>query len=95
MDFRSEQGGQMQPDSDIERRFRRTHISQHDFTRAGEFIAAARNYDVATLEHEALLIAAIIYYARPFSGNEKNKKGEKPPPSDPELDASPTGFEDA
>ena len=75
----------MQPNSDDERRFRRTHISKHDFGRAYEFVTAARGHAVDTIEHEALLIAAIIYYARPFTLNEKAKKGEDPP-SDARLD---------
>jgi hypothetical protein len=84
----------MQPNSDIERRFRRTHISKHDFGRAGEFLTAARGHGVATIEHEALLIAAIIFYARPFTLNEKAKKGQDPL-SDARLDEGLADFDDA
>ena len=60
-------------DRDAGGRFKRAHISSYDFERAEEFIVAASNYVVASIEYEALLIAAIIYYARPFSGNERDK----------------------
>jgi hypothetical protein len=36
-------------------------------------IKAARRHQSDTLEHQALLIAAIIMYSRPFSANEKEK----------------------
>jgi hypothetical protein len=84
----------MQPNSDIERRFRRTHISQHDFGRAGEFVSAARNFGVETIEHVALLIAAIVYYARPFTPNEKEKKGQNPQ-SDARLNEDLANFDTA
>jgi hypothetical protein len=84
----------MQPNSDDERRFRRTYISKHDFARAVEFVSAARNHDVATIEHEALLISAIIYYARPFSGNEQKPKKDRDPPSDARLDESLAEFKE-
>jgi hypothetical protein len=85
----------VEPNSDDERRFRRTHISKHDFRRAGEFVRAAREHEISTIEHEALLIAAIIYYARPFSGNEKDrKKHQPPPPSDARLHESLANFEE-
>ena len=57
--------------SDHNRRFRRLQISRNDFKRAIEFIAAAIGHDADSIEHEALLIAAVICYARPFSPNEK------------------------
>ena len=49
----------------------RVHISHRDFKRALDFIAKARVHVENTIEHEALLEAAIIRYARPFSPNEK------------------------
>jgi hypothetical protein len=61
----------MQPD--IEKRFRRSKISVDDFTQAIEFIKEAQKHQFKSLIHEALLVSAIIYYARPFSGNELDK----------------------
>jgi len=58
----------MQPD--IEKRFRRSHISAYDFDRAIEFIKEARKYHFRSIIYEALVNSAIIYYARPFSPNE-------------------------
>jgi hypothetical protein len=75
-------------ESALERRFRRSFISRQDFERALEFIAAARRHEVASIEHEALLVSAIIHYARPFSDNEKPRKGgvyESDPRIDPEV----------
>jgi hypothetical protein len=51
----------------------RVHISARDFDKAFEFAEAAGKHDVASLEHEALLLAAIVCYGRPFSGNDKGK----------------------
>jgi hypothetical protein len=62
--------------------FSRTHIASEDFKSAARFIDAARRYTVATTEYEALLHAAIIAYARPFSCNELAPDS----PSDPRID---------
>jgi hypothetical protein len=62
--------------------FSRTHIASEDFKSVARFIEAARRYTVATTEYEALLHAAIIAYARPFSCNEQGAD----PPSDPRID---------
>jgi hypothetical protein len=62
--------------------FSRTHIAREDFEGAAKFIDAARRYTIATIEYEALLHAAIIAYARPFSGNERGSD----PPSDAKID---------
>jgi hypothetical protein len=56
--------------------FKRTHISRRDFEAALRFIRAARLHDNATPEHEALLIAAVLMYARPFSSNERNTNAD-------------------
>jgi hypothetical protein len=64
------------------RRFRRTHISRRDFAKSIGFIDAAAKHDLSAPEYEALLLAAIISYARPFSGNEQGKL----PPSDSRLE---------
>jgi hypothetical protein len=55
---------------------KRVHISARDFEKAGRFVSCAMKHDVASLEHEAALLAAIICYGRPFSGNEI---GDNPP----------------
>lgn len=70
------------------RTLRRTNIAAHDFERASSFIEAAAKHDIATLEHEALLINAVILYARPFSNNEA--PGNRNPPADRfiEVDAA-------
>jgi hypothetical protein len=48
----------------------RIMLSRDDFQRAGEFVKAARSHPEANIEFEALLHSAILFYARPFSGNE-------------------------
>lgn len=60
-------------DPDVTRRFNRAHISKRDFKKAIGFIEAAMRHDLASIEYEALLISAIVNYARPFSGNERGK----------------------
>lgn len=77
----------------LERRFRRSFISRQDFERALDFIAAARRHDVASIEHEALLLSAVIHYARPFSGNEQAKKG-RVFDSDPKIDSEIAEIDD-
>ncbi len=69
----------------------RTQISGDDFRCAKKFINAVRGYAVGTTEYEALMHAAIIAYARPFSGNERGTD----PPSDPKLDPALVAFEGA
>jgi hypothetical protein len=76
-------------DADTFKRFHRTHISQDDFDDALGFIRAARKYFRESLEFEALLIAAIIAYARPFSRNEQGKN----PPVDARLAADLMPFQ--
>ena len=63
------------------RRFNRTHIARRDFEKAIAFIDVAETHLIYTVEYEALLLSAIIYYARPFSGNERGAA----PPSDSKL----------
>ena len=53
------------------RRFNRTNISMHDFEHSTKFIDAAEKHGVDSPEYEALLMAAIVLYARPFGPNEK------------------------
>lgn len=69
----------------LQRRFRRSHISSHDFARAVEFLAAAQRYAIDSIEHEALLEAAIIHYARPFSGNERGNAPDSASRIDPAI----------
>jgi hypothetical protein len=59
----------MQPE--IEKRFRRSHISAYDFDRAIDFIKEAHKHKPRSIIYEALMIGAIIYYGRPFSTNER------------------------
>lgn len=80
----------MQPD--IERRFRRSHISAYDFDRAIDFIKEARKHHPKSLIYDALLTSAIIYYARPFSPNEHWKNPD--PLSESTIDKTLRGFED-
>jgi hypothetical protein len=47
----------------------RVKLSIDDFKRAGEFLGAARNHAAASIEYEALLHSAILFYARPFTDN--------------------------
>jgi hypothetical protein len=55
----------------------RVLLSKEEFKRATDFIAAARRHDVTSIEHEALLHSAIIFYARPFFNNERGRKASK------------------
>jgi hypothetical protein len=59
-----------------DKRLTRVHISARDFDKALKFIEAAGKHDVAAIEHEALLLSAIVCYGRPFSGNEKGKNAK-------------------
>jgi len=54
----------------LKREVHRAHISLRDFEDAARFIEAAKRHDLASDEHEGLLLAALIHYARPFSRNE-------------------------
>jgi hypothetical protein len=48
----------------------RLQISHLDFESARDFIDVARKHEESSREYEALMLAAIICYARPFSNNE-------------------------
>jgi hypothetical protein len=78
-------------DSRLVNRFNQTHIFGNDFACALQFIKAARPYDPWGPEYHALLIAAVVFYARPFSNNER----EKDPQSTPRLADSLVPFKDA
>src|SRR5436309_9472689 len=72
-------------DAATEKKFNRTHLSILDFEQAQRFMAAAREQPVASVEHEALLLAAIICYGRPFSGNERERNAAAASKLAPEL----------
>ncbi len=51
----------------------RVKLSLDDFRRAGECVKAARLHPESSIEYEALLHGAILFYARPYSNNEVPK----------------------
>jgi hypothetical protein len=51
----------------------RITLSGDDFRRAAEFAKAARLHPVSSIEHEALVHSAILFYARPWLDNEERK----------------------
>jgi hypothetical protein len=71
----------------------RARISANDMRQAVAFIEAAiaaeaRGADSKSdVTHLALVVAAVIYYARPFTGNEGGKKPQRktPPKGEPPL----------
>ena len=67
---------------------RRTHIAAYDFQRAVEFIEAGGKHGIETLEHEGLLVAAVVHYARPFSNNEERSKKVLPSDRSIAVDAA-------
>lgn len=72
-------------DATTAKKFKRTHLSSVDFEQAERFIAAAQAQPVASIEHEALLLTAIICYARPFSGNERDRNAAASSDLAPEI----------
>jgi hypothetical protein len=52
----------------------RIHMSARDFKDADERIEAAQSHPETSFEHEALLEIAILRYARPFTGNERDPR---------------------
>jgi hypothetical protein len=72
-------------DALTEKKFKRTHLSSLDFEQAERFIKAAQQHPVASAEHDALLLSAIISYARPFSGNERDRNAAAASSLAPEL----------
>jgi hypothetical protein len=53
----------------------RVLISKDEFLRAIQFIKATQRHVENTIEYEALLHSAIIFYARPFTNNEGPRSG--------------------
>jgi hypothetical protein len=66
----------------IDRQFSRVRISINDMERAVEFAAvvAAGNFAQDQTLLRALITAAIVSYARPFSGNQDHEKATATPP---------------
>ncbi len=56
-----------------EKELNRYSISFLDFEKAQQYICEAKKHDRSSIEYEALLLAAIVSYYRPFSSNEKSK----------------------
>lgn len=58
-----------------EKTIHRLSITTHDLGQDGcrKFIEELSQYKYGSIVYEALLIAAIIFYARPFSGNERDQ----------------------
>jgi hypothetical protein len=52
----------------------RVLISMRDFHHVCRCIEAAKKQDVASVEHEALLHSAVIFYARPFLDSSRRKQ---------------------
>ena len=65
----------MQPK--MEKQFRRLHMSVDDFERAAKFAREASKHRRHSIAQEGLGVAAIIYYARPFTEN-KSRKDRSP-----------------
>lgn len=51
----------------------RLNIARKDIEKTIELIEAAERHVQSSIEYEALIMCAIIHYARPFSCNEKSK----------------------
>jgi hypothetical protein len=66
-------------DSRLVNRFNQTHIFGNDFAFALKFIKAARPFDQWSPEYHALLLAAVVFYARPFSTDERKKDAQLTP----------------
>lgn len=58
---------------DTEKKLYRLNIAKGDIKKAIELLEAAEKHDHASIEYEALIMGAIIHYARPFSCNEKSQ----------------------
>jgi hypothetical protein len=66
-------------DSRLVNRFNQTHIFGNDFACALQFLKAARPFNLWSPEYHALLLAAVVFYARPFSNNEREKDAQLTP----------------
>lgn len=61
------------PTSKLDAQFNRTHISQRDFEEAADYLNADDPSQSDTVRR-ALLLAAIVAYARPFTKNEDSSR---------------------
>jgi hypothetical protein len=62
----------------ISAQFARLHISQHDFEEAEEYLDELAR-QASAVARRALLTAAVIAYARPFTQNESSSGGKATP----------------
>lgn len=60
-------------ESSTARELLRLQLSSRDFEEARDFIDAARKHDTSSIEYTALVMAAIVCYARPFTKNEVDR----------------------
>lgn len=51
----------------------RLTISRQDFEKSRQFLEQLASQQYGSVPYEALLLSAIVFYARPFSSNEKDK----------------------
>lgn len=54
----------------------RLTISRHDFEKCLEYLGKLKSQEYGSIIYEALLLTAIVFYARPFSCNEKCKNSK-------------------
>jgi len=78
------------PQSISREKFNRFTIAVDDFEDALKYLNAAAKFDDMSGEHEGLLIAAVICYARPFSFNEKKGQLSEAAPSIQWAEVAPT-----
>jgi hypothetical protein len=62
----------------LDARFIRLHMSREDFVEARMFLKAFRTRDM-TVVRRAVLLAAVVAYARPFSGNKPHQHATEHP----------------
>lgn len=56
---------------DTRKELNRLTISRNDFDKCLEFLSELTSQEYGTIIYESLLLSAIVFYARPFSCNEK------------------------
>ena len=57
---------------EADKELHRLNIARKDIEKTIELIEAAEKHNHSSIEYEALIMCAIIHYARPFSCNEKS-----------------------
>jgi hypothetical protein len=62
----------------------RLTISRHDFEKCLDFLTELPVQEYASVVYEGLLLSAIVFYARPFSGNERGNS----PDAESKVDAT-------